>query len=151
MLLADLCAAWSLFVFMTTAESRQNECTTALCVLLCKSLGGNSWWLLSWHLLGAYCKSMTTTIIINNNNCNNNIDLTIIVVTVTMWAEPKVISCACEASQLPPDRLVQTIFLPNQDSVVHTVASTPATADGLWAEVCLVHMSAQQVVWCEGR
>ncbi len=34
---------------------------------------------------------------------------------------------------------------------MHTVGSTPVTADALWAEVCLMRMSAPQVVWCEGR
>ena len=68
-----------------------------------------------------------------------------------MQAQPQVVRRICKASQLPPHRLVHNISMPNQYSVVHTVAPTSMTADGFRAEAGLVHMSAQQVVWREGR
>lgn len=109
-----------------------------------KSLDRNSWWLVTWHLLGVHCPWQSQQEI--RATQQDNINSTITLVTTKTQAQPNVIRRTCDVSQLPPDSLVQSILLPNQYYIMHTVASTPVTADALWAEVRLVHMSAQQMV-----
>ena len=65
--------------------------------------------------------------------------------------QPKVIRHACNTHQLSPSapsrQACSEHTNANQRCIVHTVALILMTANGLWAEVLLVPMSAQPLVW----